>query len=65
MCGAPPVEGVKKITNKSNPFRINDQQIKAGNVPSEEKAAVHQRHDRLAVERRVALLDDHEVAVAN
>lgn len=44
MCGPPPVEGVKKITNKSNPFRINDKQIKAGNVPSDEKSEIHKKH---------------------
>ncbi len=38
------MEGVKKITNKTNPFRINDQQIKAGNVPSDEKKEIHEKH---------------------
>ncbi|MFH2010938.1 MAG: hypothetical protein ABI333_30340 [bacterium] len=44
MCGAPPVRGVKKVTNKTNPFRINDKQIKAGGVPKEEKPEIHKRH---------------------
>jgi hypothetical protein len=44
MCGAPPVPGVKKVTNKTNPFRINDKQIKAAGVPKEEKAEIHKKH---------------------
>lgn len=45
LCGAPPVPGVKRITDKSNPFRINDKEIKAGAVGSDEKSkAIHEKH---------------------
>jgi hypothetical protein len=44
MCGAPPVPKVKRINDKSNPFRINDQQIKASGVPKEEKTEIHMKH---------------------
>ncbi|MDY0002767.1 MAG: hypothetical protein RBU30_15830 [Polyangia bacterium] len=44
ICGAPPVEGVKQITNKSNPFRINDSQIKDSVVPKEESAEINLKH---------------------
>lgn len=44
ICGPPPVEGVKKLTDKSNPFRINDQQIKDGLVPSDETKEINLKH---------------------
>ncbi len=44
MCGAPPVDKVKKNVNKSNPFRINDSQIKSSGIPKEEKKEIHMKH---------------------
>jgi len=44
LCGAPPVPGVKRIANKSNPFRINDKEIKAGAVAGTESREIHEKH---------------------
>ncbi len=44
LCGAPPVSGVRKLTDKSNPFKLNDHQIKASSIPSEEKAEIRKIH---------------------
>ena len=44
LCGPPPVPGVKRVTNKSNPFRINSKEIKAGAVASNEKKEIHEKH---------------------
>lgn len=44
LCGAPPVPGVTRPSDRRHPFKIEDQQIKASMVPQEEPEEIRKAH---------------------